>query len=331
MRLTLKLSLAALAACLPFASPAPAAAAEDTYKVRLVAGAPGYDHIQPFMAEYLGFWKKYGVEVEFIGGNYIRGNQMMSTGDFDAGYNQLASAMRYTAAGVSNIIVGASSANCALIVADPKVKSWADFKGKRFGIVTKFDVQYMTLIHHILPRFGLSEKDVNLALVPVPETAAALMTGDVPGAFPFEPYGAFAVEKGAKLMLAADEMIDKKQIDSDMLRNGLIMNKKFMTAHPDLARKIMWAHMDAVEKMRTDPEVGIDTIAHYNPNLDVGLIRASYKNCGWNYQKPPKVWIDTLIKWMKEDKLLSGDMTYEQATDFSLQEGYPGFPGWEKK
>ncbi len=58
------------------------------------------------------------------------------------------------------MIVGASSANCALIVASPKVKYWADLKGKRFGIVTKFDVQYLTLMKHILPRYGLTEKDV---------------------------------------------------------------------------------------------------------------------------------------------------------------------------
>jgi NitT/TauT family transport system substrate-binding protein len=307
-----------------------ARAAEDNYKVRLVAGSPGYDHIEPFMAEMLGFWQKYGVNVEFMGGNYIRANQQMSIGDYDVGYNQFASAIRYYAAGVGNTIVGASSANCALIVAAPSVQSWADLKGKRFGIVTKFDVQYMTLIHHILPRFGLSEKDLNLALVPVPETATALHSGDVAAAFPFEPYGSFAVEKGAKLLLSADQMIDKKEIDSDMLRNGIIMNPKFVKAHPDLARKIMWAHMDAVEEMRKDPETGIKVIKHYNPNMDEGLIRTSYKNCGWNYQKPPRVWIDTLIKWMKQDDLLQKDVTYDQVTDFSLQEGYPGYPGWQQ-
>jgi ABC-type nitrate/sulfonate/bicarbonate transport system substrate-binding protein len=305
-------------------------AAEDHYKVRLVAGSPGYDHIEPFMAELKGFWKKYGVDVDFIGGNYIRSNQMMSVGDYDVGYNQFASAIRYNAAGVDNVIVGASSANCALIVANPAIKSWADLKGKRFGIVTKFDAQYMTLVHEILPRFGLSAKDVNLALVPVPETASAILTGDVAAAFPFEPYGSFAVQKGAKLLLPANDMIDKKHLDTDMLRNGIVMRRKFMQEHPDLARKIMWAHMDAVEVMRQHPDEGIDVIKHFNPKIDESLIKESYKNCGWEYQKAPKVWIDTLIKWMKQDGILQKDVTFDQVTDYSLQEGYPGYPGWEK-
>lgn len=306
------------------------AVAHEPHVVKLVAGSPGYDHIQPFMAEKLGFWEKYGVKVEFIGGNYVRGNNMMSTGDFDAGYNQFANAIRYNIAGIPNIIVGASSANCAIIIAHPSIKSWADLKGKRIGMVTKFDVQWMTMTEHILPRFGLSAKDVDLALVPVPEVATAIVTGDVAAAFPFEPFGTNALTKGAKLLLAAKDMVDKSKIQSDMLRNGLVLHRKFMKEHPDLARKIVWAHMDAVEVMRKDRKVGIDVLKHYNPKMDPKLIEDSYDNCGWQYQKPPKVWIETLQAWMKKGDIIQKEAKYEELTDFSLQDGYPGYPGWEK-
>jgi ABC-type nitrate/sulfonate/bicarbonate transport system substrate-binding protein len=308
-----------------------AALAHEGHVVKLVAGAPGYDHIQPFMAEKLGFWEKYGVKVNFLGGNYIRSNNMMSIGDFDAGYNQFANAIRFHAAGLPNIIVGSSSANCATIVANPNIKSWQDLKGKRIGIVTKFDVQYMTLVEHILLRFGLSAKDVELAMAPVPETAAAIITGAVAAAFPFEPYGTDAVGKGAKLLLDAHEMIDKSKIQSDMLRNGLIMHQQFLKDHPDLAKKIMWANMDAVEVMRKDKTVGVEVLAHYNPRMDRKLIEAAYDRCGWQYQKPPKVWIETLVAWMKKHDVIQNTPTYEELTNFSLQEGYPGYPGWEKK
>jgi ABC-type nitrate/sulfonate/bicarbonate transport system substrate-binding protein len=306
------------------------ASAHEPHVVKLVAGSPGYDHIQPFMAEKLGFWDKYGIKVEFVGGNYVRSNNMMSTGDFDAGYNQMANAIRYHAAGIPIVIAGSSSANCAVIIAHPSVKSWQDLKGKRIGMVTKFDVQWMTLTEHILPRFGLTQKDVNLALVPVPEVATAIITGDVAAAFPFEPYGTNAIQRGAKLLLAAKDMVDKSKLDSDMLRNGLTLNRKFIKDHPDLARKVVWAHMDAVEVMRRDKKVGIDVIKHYNPKMDPKLIEDSYDNCGWNYQKPPRVWIETLAGWMRKNDILQKDVTYEEVTNFSLQEGYPGYPGWEK-
>jgi ABC-type nitrate/sulfonate/bicarbonate transport system substrate-binding protein len=298
--------------------------------VRLVAGSPGYDHIQPFIAERLKLWERYKVNVEFIGGNYFRANQMMSTADFDAGYNQYANAIRNLSAGVDNVIVGASSANCALIVASPKVKDWADLKGKRFGIVTKFDVQYLTLVKHILPRHGLKASDLDFALVPVPEIAAGLLTGDVAGAFPFEPFGTNALSKGAKLLLAADKMIDKSKIDSDMLRNAFIMTRKFIKANPEVAKRLVWAHMDAIEMMRRDKKAGIETLKHYNPKMDAKLIEDSYDNCGWAYQKPPKVWIDTLIGWMREEKLVQKEVAYNDVVDFSLQDSYPGYPAYEK-
>ncbi len=61
--------------------------------------------------------------------------------------------------------------------------------------------------------------------------------------------------------------------------------------------------------MRRDKKAGLETLKHYNPNIDAKLIEDSYDNCGWNYEKPPQVWIETLIGWMKEDKLIQKDVT----------------------
>lgn len=316
-------------AVLLFGAVAAPAQASD-YTIRVVAGSPGYDHIQPFMAEHLKIWEKYGLKVSFSGGNYMRSNQQMAIGDFDVGYNQIASAIRYNSAGIPNIIAAPSSANCAIIVASPKVNSWADLKGQRFGIVTKYDMQYMTLMKHILPRFGLTEKDVQPVQVPVPEVASGLLTGDVAAAFPFEPYGSNAIARGAKLLLGASDMIDKSQIDSDMLRNALVLNKKFIAAHPELAKRIVWAHLDAVHIMRTNREQAVGVIKHYNPNMDMKLITDSYDNCGWTYNEIPRQWVETTIQWMTEDKLIQKPVAYDDVVDMSMAASYPGYPGWEK-
>jgi ABC-type nitrate/sulfonate/bicarbonate transport system substrate-binding protein len=188
----------------------------------------------------------------------------------------------------------------------------------------------MTMTEHILPRHGLTQNDVQLALVPVPDVATALVTGDVAAAFPFEPYGTYALSKGAKLLVAAKDMIDKSKLDTDMLRNGLVLHRKFIKDHPDLAKKIVWAHMDAIEVMRKDKKTGIDVIKHYNPKMEPKLIEDSYDNCGWQYQKPPKIWIETLQTWMKKNDIIQKTATYEDLVDFTFQDGYPGYPGWEK-
>lgn len=303
---------------------------QSNYTVKLVAGSAGFDHIQPFIAEHLKLWDKYGIRVNFLGGNYVRSNQMMSIGDYDAGYNQYASAMRYASAGIDNIIAAASSANAAMMVAAPSITDWSQLKGRRIGIVTKFDVQYLTLTKHILPRFGLRERDVNLAAVPVPEVASALLTGDVAAAFPFEPYGTVALQRGAKQLLAANQLIDKSKLNSDMLRNGLVLNRKFVREQPEIAKRVVWAHLDAVHLMKTQPSVGLDTLRHYVPGLDRALLEEASRNCGWDYNAPPRAWLESLLGWMKEDRLLQRDIGYDQCVDLSLANSYPGYPGYEK-
>jgi ABC-type nitrate/sulfonate/bicarbonate transport system substrate-binding protein len=302
----------------------------DDYTVQVVAGTVGFDQIQPFMAEQLKLWDKYKVKVKLTAGNYQRSNQILSIGEFDVGYDQIANSIRYNSAGIDNTIVAPSSVNCSMIVSAPAVKSWSDLKGKRVGISTKFDVQYLTLTHYILPRFGLSPTDVQLIPVASPEAATALLTGNVGAVFTFAPYGVFAVEKGAHALLPADQLIDKKDIASGMLRNSMIMSKKFIKEHPELAKRMVWAHMDAVNIMRKDPSVGIQTILHYQPNLDPGLLKKASQNCGWVYDEVPKVWIDTLIKWMKEDNLLRKPVKYEDVAYPDLAKSYPGYPGYEK-
>jgi NitT/TauT family transport system substrate-binding protein len=169
-----------------------------------------------------------------------------------------------------------------------------------------------------------------LAQVPVPEVASALVTGEIAAAFPFEPYGTNALEKGAKLLLAADDLVDKTKLKSDMLRNGMIMTRKFIKEHPELAKRLVWAHLDAVHIMKTDKKLGMEVLQHYTPNIDVALLDKSYGACGWDYDKPPKVWMDALLGWMKEDGLLQKPVSYDEAVDMSLADSYPGYLGYEK-
>ncbi len=319
-----------LAAALAVAAWVAPAAAEQ-YTVRVLAGAPGYDIIPAYIAHDLGIWEKYGLKVDFSGGNYVRTAQMTQTGDYDVAYTSPANVIKTTAAGLPSSLVGMSSTNCTLVIVHPSVKDWSDLKGKRFGIVTKYDVFDMTLRKHILPRHGLKETDLQYVQVPMAEVATAILNGSVAGAIPFEPYGTFAVGQGAKLMLAAKDLTDKQALGSEMIKVGLAMTDKFMKAHPDLARRIVWAHLDATEILRTEKARAIEVLKKNNPKMDPALIEAGYDSCGWELKQPPQVWIDKLIDWMIEDKTIDRRLPYEQVVNTSFQEGYPGYPGWEKK
>ena len=124
--------------------------------------------------------------------------------------------------------------------------------------------------------------------------------------------------------------MDKSKGFPDLLRNALVLNKKFIATHPELAKRIVWAHLDAVHLMRTNKAVGIQVIKHYNPKMDEKLIVDSYDSCGWGYNEIPKAWIETTMTWMTEDKLIQKPVKYEDVVDMSYAQSYPGYPGWEK-
>ncbi len=63
--------------------------------IQINAGSPGWDHSFPYIAEKMGFWKKYGLKVKFLQESFSRNRQMMSIADFDAGYAQISDIMRY--------------------------------------------------------------------------------------------------------------------------------------------------------------------------------------------------------------------------------------------
>jgi ABC-type nitrate/sulfonate/bicarbonate transport system substrate-binding protein len=153
---------------------------------KVVAGGPGNDQIQPYVDQHLGIWQKYNLNVDFEGANWMRAAQRMASGDFDAGYISFASAIRYRAAGMDVVITGTSSANCTTLVSNPEINSVADLKGKKVGIVAKFDVDYMAFTRMVLPRYGLSASDLELVSVPSTDIAGAVLTGGLAAAYTFE-------------------------------------------------------------------------------------------------------------------------------------------------
>ena len=67
---------------LGFLAMAPGAAAHKPHKLTILAGFPGWDHLMPFLAldRNLGFYKRYGLKVDFKGGNYLRAWQTAQSG-----------------------------------------------------------------------------------------------------------------------------------------------------------------------------------------------------------------------------------------------------------
>ena len=51
---------------------------------------------------------------------------------------------------------------------------------------------------------------------------------------------------------------------------------------------------------------------------------------GFSSGLPLALTATTLQAWMKKHDIIQKTARYEDLADFSLQDGYPGYPGWEK-
>ncbi|MFQ5684328.1 MAG: ABC transporter substrate-binding protein [Candidatus Binatia bacterium] len=291
--------------------------------IQINAGSPGWDHSFPFIAEKMGFWKKYGLKVNFLYGSFSRNRQMMSIGDYDAGYTQISDIMRYIEAGLPIKIVASTTYGAATLVGAPQIKSVSGLKGNTIAVTSLRNVQYLVLVHHILPRFGLSRKNVKLLRIRAPEVAALVTLNQVQAAFPFEPYGTDAVGKGATMLLDWDQIMDKKILNEEMFRNSLSMTDRLRVKHPDLAKKVVWAHLDALAVLRKDPEQATEILASYAKRIDKKLTRAAYDKMGLAYSKIPVSWIAQLGEWMLKDKFIKRRITASEVTDYSFQKGHP--------
>lgn len=313
----------ALAIAVAAILPGPAAADHGDKPLRITAGSPGWDHSFPFIAEQMGYWKKYGLKVEFIQGSFVRNNQLMSIGDLDAGYTQISDVMRYAEGGIPYRVVASTTYGAATIVGAPGIKSMADLKGKTVAVTNLKNVQYLTLVHHIFPRFGLTLQNTKLLRINAPEVAAVVIADQVQAAFPFEPYGVDAVGKGATMLLDWDMIIDKKILpNTEMFRNCFVMHDRLRVKHPDLAKKVVWAHLDALDFLRKNPDKATDILARYAKRLDKKLMRAAYDKMGLTHSRVPESWIDQLSEWNIKSKFAKRRVTSAEVTDYSFQKGH---------
>ena len=93
--------------------------------------------------------------------------------------------------------------------------------------------------------------------------------------------------------------------------------------HPDLAQKVVWAHLDALAFLRKNPDRATEILASYAKRVDKKLMRNAYDKMGLTHSKIPESWINQLSKWAVKNKFQKRSMTGADVTDYSFQKGHP--------
>jgi sulfonate transport system substrate-binding protein len=173
----------------------------------------------------------------------------------------------------SGMVVGASSA----------IKTAADLKGKKIAFPGKASQQYGLLMSY-LGAAGLSERDVDLIKVNVPDMQTLLEKGEIDAFLGWAPFTSESVRKGvARLLWTSDDL--QKLKAGHWLNAGWAVRAPFAKANPGAVEALIQALHEATQMLRSSPD---DVVPIFAKATGLSLEASSYlvKNNHFVYFDP---------------------------------------------
>jgi ABC-type nitrate/sulfonate/bicarbonate transport system substrate-binding protein len=234
------------------------------------------DQLPAWVAKDTGIFAKNGLDVQlifFTGGS----TAILALVSGDVPITQVSGPGLVSSAlgGADSVFIAAGiiSLNYVLM-GKPGLKSVEQLKGGTVAI-SRFGSATDTIARFALRRIGLTPgKDVTLVQVGSgPERLSAALTGRV-SASVINPPSSFIAEKKGLAIIA-----DVAQMGLVFQHTGAATTRKYIKEHPDIVRRYVRAHVEAVHKMWTDKEATIKALAHYmGSGLDRETLQKSYEN-----------------------------------------------------
>ncbi len=152
-----------------------------------VSDWPGW--VAWYVAEQKGFFKKHGADVKLVWfANYTDSISALSAGQLDANSQTWSDTMGPLAKGLplKTVLVNDNSAGNDALLVGPKIKSFADLKGKTVAL-EEFSVSHFVLAT-ALARNGMKPSDVKITNLSAGDAAAAFIAGRVDAAVVWNPW-----------------------------------------------------------------------------------------------------------------------------------------------
>lgn len=243
---------AATAATLSFGLLIGAAPARAEVKVG-VSDWPGW--VAWYVAEQKGYFKKYGADVKLVWfANYTDSISALSSGQLDANSQTWSDTLGPLAKGLplKAVLVNDNSAGNDALMVGPKIKSFADLKGKTVAL-EQYSVSHFVLAT-ALAKNGMKPADVKVVNLSAGDAAAAFLAGRVDAAVVWNPWVNTIQQSGKgkalftskdmpglipDLLVAQDKAIATKRKDLVGMIRAWFDTEKFIREQPDEAAKIM--------------------------------------------------------------------------------------------
>ena len=243
-------------------------AAADKVRVAFSAVAPSQGVL--WVADVAKLFDKNGISPEII---YTRAAiETLVAGEVDFGQmtGSLMSSARLQGADPV-MIAGVQDTLDDRLVSRPNIRSVEDLRGKRIGVFRFGSASHLRLIY-VLPRYGLTERDVTLLQVgDSPERLIALSAGSIEATLISPPDHLEAQRLGMKILLNLADLNVPYQ------GSGLVTTRRLLNRKRDVARRFLRSYVEAIHLVKTSPEISRKAFAKYRQSKDEKRIDDAYQ------------------------------------------------------
>jgi aliphatic sulfonates family ABC transporter substrate-binding protein len=248
----------------------PASEGEKPVKIRFAVQAA---HIQPFVAEKLGYFKDEGLDVELVIFSYgppiieaftSRNVDLGTVGDLPA-YSGIGNGIDIKIVA----IYGTSDTYTGIVVRDAaNIRSFSDLKGKKVSV--GFGSNNQPLLYQYLELGKLTENDVEIINLSFGDGVSSILAGRIDATVVSEPFLSQAIQGGGVSLFATTEGIR-------LFVSPVIARGEFTNAYPQQTAKFLRALDRAGKWANEHPDEAAKIVADTNDGnveaLKLGIIK----------------------------------------------------------
>jgi NitT/TauT family transport system substrate-binding protein len=251
-----------------------ASAAEKLDKVRFTYAPLSASGFLWFIAKDAGLFEKNRLDVDM----YFEGASPIMVQSILAGENQLAG--MGGPAVVTNVLQGGDVIQIASIThtfttpmyVQPSITELKQLRGKKIGVSRLGAVSHLTA-DSILRRARVGDVTI-IQTGGIPESMAAIMTGNVDGAMVNPPNSIILREKGFREIVGTKQL---REMNLRFVENGVVAKRAYAEKNPDMVKRFIKALAEALKKMHNDKEFAMKSLAKYTKVSDPKMLEESYR------------------------------------------------------
>ena len=249
-------------------------AAEKLDKVRFTYAPLSASGFLWFIAKDAGLFEKNRLDVDM----YFEGASPIMVQSILAGENQLAGGLGPTV--VTNVLQGGDVIPVACVThtfttpmyVQPSITSLQQLRGKKVGVSRLGAVSHLTA-DSILRRARVGDVTI-IQTGGIPESMAAVMTGNVDGAMVNPPNNIILREKGFRELVGAKQL---KEMNLRFPENGVMAKRSWAEKNSDVVKRFIKSLAAALKRMHDDKDFAMKTLGKYTKVTDAKILEESYR------------------------------------------------------